>query len=451
MSLRARLALLLLMLLAVPAVHAQDGPAQDGPARKGGEVHVPFNVSFWRGVSLGDALAGSDTTKRVVHYLSLNLPYGEADRLDGIAVGLLSSVYERSARGIMLSGFANVAGEDAAGFQVAGLANVAGERMRGLQLSTLANVAGEDGWGIQGAGLANVGGESFRGVQVAGLANVGGESLQGIQLAGLANVGGEEVGGLQGAVVANVAGESMWGIQTAGIANVAGEAMRGIQAAGLANVVGEDAVGIQAAGLANVTGKTLRGVQVGLINVAAESEGLQVGVVNAAGEQRGVPVGLYSRTEGVPVYLDVWTDETAALHVGLRTGSATVSNYVGIGTRPFADAPFRWDLMAGLGVERPIRGGTSWGLDLTAHLLLAEDFGDAGGLYRLRGLLLHDLSDRLAVFGGPALSVLVSDEPDGLAPYTLFEREGDTDVRGWLGAVAGVRVRVTSPWGGWRD
>ena len=415
------LALALLVLFAVPA-SAQTSDDY---------VRVPFNVSLWRGISLGDAIA-QDTSQRVLHHVSLNLPHGQADRLEGVAVGVFATVYEESAYGVQLAGLANVAGEEAGAIQIAGLANVVGENLRGVQASGLANVVGESGGFVQAAGLANIAGERFGGVQGAGLANIAGEDFSGIQASGLANVtGGNTIG-----------------VQAAGLANIAGESMLGIQSAGLANISGEDLVGLQGA-VFNVVGGTLRGVQAGVVNVAAESAGLQLGMVNVAGEQRGVPVGLYSRTGGVPVRLDVWTDETAALHVGVRSGSATVTNYVGVSARPLSGAAFRWGVFAGLGIEQPLGPRSAWGIDAFVQGLFAEDFGDVGGtLVRLRATLNQSLNDRVAVFGGPALSLFLSDTygGDDLAPFSVYDRQPDpgedgTFVRIWPGLEAGLRIR----------
>jgi hypothetical protein len=432
MSRSLRLAFLLLLAAPVAAQPAPD------------YVRIPFNVSFWRGISVGDAVA-ADTSRKVLHHVSLNLPAGRADRLEGVAVGVFSTVYEESAYGVQAAGLANVAGEESAVIQVAGLANVVGEGLTGVQLAGLANISGGRLQGIQVSGLANVAGEGGGFLQAAGLANVAGERFAGVQAAGLASVAGERFRGIQSAGLANIAGENVEGAQAAGLANIAGEDLRGVQSAGLANIVGEDLVGLQTS-LFNVVGGRMRGGQVGLVNVAATSAGLQVGLVNVAGEQRGVPVGLYSRTEGVPVRLDVWTDETAALHVGVRSGSAVVSNYVGISARPFADAALRWGAFAGLGVERPFDDRTAWGLDAFVHGLFAEDFGDgASTLVRLRFIVTRVLSPGVAVFGGPAASLFISDEDDGssLAPFSVFEDEGSTFVRAWPGLEVGLRIRIT--------
>jgi hypothetical protein len=81
------------------------------------------------------------------------------------------------------------------------------------------------------------------------------------------------------------------------------------------------------------------------------------------------------------------------------------------------------------------------------HGLFAEDFGDVGGaLVRLRATLTQALSDRVAVFGGPALSLFLSDDfdGDGLAPFSVYDdATGDGFVRLWPGLEAGLRLRIT--------
>jgi hypothetical protein len=432
------LRLALLLLIGAP-VAAQPAPDL---------VRIPVDIGIWRHVSLSDALL-RDTTQRALNHVALALPLHQAGQLEGVAVGVFGTAYEESVVGIQASGLANVAGGDAAAVQVAGLANVVGERMTGVQASGLANVAGGEMRGLQAAGLANVIGENGGFVQAAGLANIAGERFVGIQASGLANIVGEEFRGIQSSGLGNIAGENADGLQVAGIANIAGENVRGLQSAGIANIAGEDLLGVQAA-LFNVVGETMRGAQFGLVNVASESAGLQVGLVNVAGEQRGVPIGLYSRTGGVPVHLDVWTDETAALHVGVRSGSAVVSNYVGISARPFADAALRWGAFVGLGVEQPIGRRTAWGLDAFAHSLFAEDFGGSASTpIRLRFAVARDLGGRLSIFGGPALSLFLSDEDDGesLAPFSIYD-DANADgtggfVRMWPGLEAGLRIRIT--------
>jgi hypothetical protein len=433
-----RFALLLLAaLLAAPSASSQDEPRPD-------YLRVPVDVSVWHRVSLGHAIARGDTTRPILHHLSLNLPLGTAGRLEGVALGVFGSAYTEDVVGAQLSGLGNVAGGSVRGLQAAGLGNVAGDRLAGLQIAGLGNVAGDGGGILQAAGFGNVAGGGFGGIQASGFGNVIGGEGRGLQTGGFGNIVGDGYGGLQVAGFGNIVGNGLGGLQAAGFGNIVGDGVVGIQVAGLGNIAGEDLAGLQVAGLGNIVGGTLRGLQVGAVNIAAASAGVQVGLVNVAGEQRGIPVGLYSRSGGVPVHADVWADETGALLASLRSGSAIVTNYFGVGVRPFTGGPFRWDVHAGLGVVQPLGERMEWGVEAFAHALFAEDFsgGWQGGLYRLRVPLAYELRPTLRVVGGPSLSVLVSDR-GGLAPYAVVEREGAPWVRGWAGGFLGLRFRLT--------
>jgi|GEM_PF-2668053 len=434
---RASLSLLLVALFVAPAASGQDEPHPD-------YLRVPVDVSVWHRVSLGHAIARGDTTRPILHHLALNVPFGTAARLEGVALGVFGSVYTEDVWGLQASGLGNVAGRDASGIQAAGLGNVAGGRLVGAQFAGLGNVAGDGGGGVQAAGFGNVAGGRFTGVQAGGFGNVIGDGGGGVQAAGFGNIAGDAYQGVQAAGFGNIVGDDLRGVQSAGLGNIVGDALFGIQVAGLGNIVGEDLLGVQVAGLGNITGGTMRGLQVGAVNVAAASAGVQVGLVNVAGEGRGIPVGLVSITGGVPIHADVWADETGALLASLRSGNAVVTNYAGLGARPFVGEAFRWDLHVGLGVVRPLGARAEWGVEAFAHALFAEDFsgGARGGLYRLRVPLAAALGSHVRVFGGPSLSVLAS-SAEGLAPYTLFEREGSRSVRGWVGGFLGLRLRLT--------
>lgn len=407
-------------------------------------VHVPFNVSIWRGISIGDAIAGDPGVR---HSISLALPYGEADRLTGVSLALFGSVYRQDVSGLQLSGLGNVAGSSTLGLQAAGLGNVSGDRLSGIQLAGLANVAGGRLRGIQLAGLANVA-EGLSGIQASGLASISGDATAGFQAAGLASVAGERMFGIQASGLANIAGDDLRGWQMAGVANITGDDVRGIQTGGVANIAGDDLIGFQTAGLANIVGGTMRGVQVAAVNVAVRSTGVQIGLVNVAGKQDGLPIGLFSVAADIPVHLEIWTDETAAIQIGVRSGSATISNYFALAARPASGAEYRWAVTAGLGYQRPAGERTQWGVDLLSSAVIAENLNQvSGSLLRLRIRGMMDLGSDVSLFAGPAVNLWVSRREDGagLAPYTLAERTGDTSLRLWPGLEAGLRISLGRP------
>ena len=80
------------------------------------------------------------------------------------------------------------------------------------------------------------------------------------------------------------------------------------------------------------------------------------------------------------------------------------------------------------------------------HGLFAEDFGGSvSTLARLRFIVTRAVGRQAAVFGGPAISLFVSDEHDGsdLAPFSIYDDAGDTFVRVWPGLEAGLRIRIS--------
>jgi len=426
------------------------------------DVHVPVNISLWRGISIGDAVAGPDARERVVHNLSIAIPVGEAGRLDGVALAVGGTAYHGDVRGIQISGLASVAGGRLIGVQTSGLANVAGGTMSGAQVAGLANIAGDGGGilqlaglanisgegfiGLQAAGLASITGESMRGLQGAGLASIGGGQFQGIQMAGLAAISGEYFSGVQMAGLAAVSGGDLVGIQSSGLAGIVGDYLMGIQLSGLASIAGDGLLGLQAAGLVNISGGPVRGIQVAPFNIAGDRAGVQLGVVNVSGEDGGIPIGIFSRVAAVPVYGEVWVDETAALFAGVRSGTTSISNVAGVGVRPFGESAYRWSAAFGIGYERAPEMRIGWGVEALGQSVFTENFSAVtGGLVQLRGRAFYPISAAASLFAGPSLSLWISrrDDGEGLAPFTLTETEGPTYTRLWGGVFAGVRVRLT--------
>lgn len=131
---------------------------------------------------------------------------------------------------------------------------------------------------INGPMLAVIGNRAdfVNGLQAAAIYNISGE-VHGAQGAGIFNMS-DNVNGFQGAGIFNKA-QNVNGAQGAGIFNYA-ENFRGAQGAGIFNI-SKDFKGVQAAAIANYARKLEKGsLQVGLVNIAGESEGFQIGLVN---------------------------------------------------------------------------------------------------------------------------------------------------------------------------
>ncbi|MGI9174675.1 MAG: hypothetical protein ACR2GR_05105 [Rhodothermales bacterium] len=442
MPLLLRLCWCWILLLPVSSLLAQT------PERTLRGHYVPVNLSLIPSVSL-NRLVSERPERDVYNTISLGVLGSKAARLEGIALaGGWTSISEEVG-GVMVAGLANVAGENLHGGQLAGLANVVGAGGSGIQAAGLANVAGEAFGGIQASGLANVTGDAGWGAQVAGFANIIGEGASAGQVAGFANIAGGAMGGAQVAGFANVAGENAWGAQVAGFANVAGETLHGAQVAGFVNVAGEQA-DVQVAGFANVTGEEMRGLQVaGLANVAPVVRGVQVAPFNRAEEHTGLPIGLVSYVDRVGLHLDTWVDETGALLSAVRSGNRWFSNFAGVRARLLGDEAYRWGWVGGLGIHQALGDRTYGTLDAMYHQLVSQSFRHWDQrLVRLRATVGYRFSDRLALFGGPSLTALFSDEDGGgdLAPWSIYERAWSrTSVQVWPGFALGVRTRIRAP------
>lgn len=373
-----------------PALAQERGEAQ--------YVHVPVNVSFVPGISIGDMMTDGMEDPRVVNGLSLNLFAGYAYRLEGVEFGGIWNGYRESVRGVQYAGVANTNGQDLQGIQFAGIANV-----------------------VVGAAL---------GAQFAGVTNLVRGATTGVQFAG----------------VVNAIGAPSTGVQFAGVANLTDGPFTGGQFAGVVNAVRGDVGVIQTAGVVNVVGGALSGVQIaGVVNVARDVTGVQIGLVNVSETNTGVPIGLVSYVGDVGLRFDVWAEETGFVYAAARSGNRRVANFFGVGTRPAGNEDGRFGIVAGLGYEAPLSRRAFLTVDGLTSNVFSDDFDDGDNLLvRLRLTAGFRPSDYVAVFAGPSLNFFVSDDMDAetFAPYTPLTsfREGDYTGALWAGFSAGLRI-----------
>ena len=298
-------------------------------------ISIPFNVSLWRNLSIGDALARSGQKKVSVNGLALGLVAGRSAKLRGIDLSIISSEYTEDVWGAQASGLCNVVSGDASALQISGLCNVVEGSLKGVQLTGLVNVVDGDVNVAQISGLANVVDGDVNAAQISGLANVVDGGMGGFQASGLTNVVDGDVNAAQISGLANVVDGRMNGFQASGLANVVDREVRGAQVSGLVNVTDGSLTGIQASGLVNIndgnvfgtqvsalmnithgelhgaqfagflnlTDSDIRGAQLGgIFNVnIGDLQGVQIcGLLNAAiGSVRGMQIsGFYNRTVG---------------------------------------------------------------------------------------------------------------------------------------------------------
>lgn len=118
--------------------------------------------------------------------------------------------------------------------------------------------------------------KNIRAIQASSLMNITSGSVLGIQSAGLFNTA-KSVNGIQDAGLFSTT-ENLNGVQASGLFNIATKKANGVQAAGLFNVA-DEVNGVQAAGLFNCARK-VSGLQLGVVNIAEESDGVALGLLN---------------------------------------------------------------------------------------------------------------------------------------------------------------------------
>jgi hypothetical protein len=373
---------------------------------------------------------------------------GAPERHEAFSLGIFPSIRSRSDEILVQhAAFSLVAtaADRVQGAQISIAANLASADVRGLQMTVGSNLAGGPISGMQ----VSVGGNLARGVAGPGQLSVGGNVSEGKVRGAQTSVGfnvATALQGVQSTVGFNVAGP-MQGLQMSVGANVATQA-RGMQLAVGPNVAAEMhglqlSVGPQVANkldgaqisLINVGG-TVEGAQIGLINVAKEVTGTQVGLVNVAGKMKGAPIGLVSVAGNG--YNHVWAmaNDTSHLAVGLTSGGSRLYTTVEAGVRPDGGL---WTYGLGLGWHAPLGHGLFLDVDTTALSARGTAVGtdSLGLIVRSRALMGVELLPRLALVGGPTLSVLPIGEPDDVTRLNTFE-VGSLPL--WPGLTLGIRI-----------
>ncbi|WP_304608697.1 caspase family protein [Hyalangium versicolor] len=406
---------------AVPLVSA---PAGEVAAAGPGRVLVPVNVGFLPGMSLNAVKSGGAPVENRAAFGVMN--DGTA-LVGGLAMGLVSNMYEEEVRGVSMAFAVNTAGGSVRGSQASLALNVAGENVDGLQMTAGVNIAGGDvRVGQLGVGL-----------------NVAGGRVSGTQLSAGVNVAAKDVKGVQGAAGVNVAGAALRGVQASAGMNWAGGAVTGVQAAAGFNRA-ESVRGVQFAVL-NVSGD-VTGAQVGLINVGKVVNGAQVGLINVAEEVKGVPVGLLTFEEKGQLHLEYWASDIQLANLAVKFGGKYVYTSLMAGIGP-DDRMQRFTLGLALGVHIPL--GTRFWLDMdlggSGVHAVKDPWRGNNLLAQGRAMFGFQVAPRFAVFGGPTYNTYFTFNGDPRNKLTtmpvreyLFDNE--TSMQYWPGVQLGVRL-----------
>ncbi|HWB81881.1 MAG TPA: hypothetical protein VG755_43260, partial [Nannocystaceae bacterium] len=219
------------------------------------------------------------------------------------------------------------------------------------------------------------------------------------------------IDGVSLGMFASIVEEEMHGVQgSAGVAVTRGT-VEGWQFGQVFNHAG-GLIGAQTGFINNVK-KLERGAQLGFVNVGDEVKGVQLGVFNWAKDAKA-SVGLFTLTKKGNVHPEIWTGDVAAINLGLRFPARYTYSFLNIGIHP-AGKGSGYQFGLGWGGHVPLGGTKAFmDIDLSGHVVLEsvnKVRGKPGGLGMLRIMFGYQFFDRLAVFGGPTLSVFAHGRP----------------------------------------
>lgn len=275
------------------------------------------------------------------------------------------------------------------------------------------------------------------------------DQLQGVEIGAGVGLVKEEVVGAQIDALASLSEGTVRGVQLSSLFSFAGSNTIGWQASGVLNYSG--AVTGAQVGTLNITG-ALMGTQVGVVNWSDRGRGFQLGVVNLSDDLDGEALGVFSWSKRSGVFdAEVWSADTGLLNAGVRFGTKHIYNLFFVSAVPTADTA-AWAPGYGLGAHFPITERFSMDVDFTmqapnVHARIRD--GQAPDvLYSIRVAPALQLTDTLALFGGPSLNFLHDPGPStasSLAPSYAWQltTEDGTDrarVYAWLGAFIGLRA-----------
>ncbi|CAG5071398.1 hypothetical protein DYBT9623_03428 [Dyadobacter sp. CECT 9623] len=275
-----------------------------------------------------------------------------------------------------------------------------------------------------------------------------------LEVGSFVNVVRGNVKGFQLAGISNIVGRNVSGFQYANFLNLTLGNFHGFQGTNVINYTGGNFSGFQLAGVGNVVVGTLRGYQLSLSYNYANTvrSGHQIGIVNYADSSATVPFGLFSyvRRNGYRRY-EFATDEFSYFSTAFKTGVSRFYNIFALSFNGTATGKPLGSLGYGFGTAQPLGKGWAANADLTGSVVFfknqeIEDIDT--GIFRLSVSIEKKLTNKFALFAGPALSLLTSATPNilkttdkkGLQPIWLGTSAGPAQqVYHWLGFQAGIR------------
>lgn len=273
--------------------------------------------------------------------------------------------------------------------------------------------------GLEIGGLFNIDKKEVKYVQVAGLFNAVGGPVKGVQVAGVNNLVLDSVKAMQVAGVNNLVKGKMYGLQVAGVYNHVTDSVKGMQVAGVGNFTNRKTGGIQVAGVANIARRQMNGVQVaGVLNYAKRLRGVQIGLINIADTSEGYSIGLINIVLKGYHKLAVSANEYQHIQVAFKTGNAKLYSILQAGMN-LGDSNKLYSFGYGLGTELPLNRKKSFTFnpELSSQYLYLGSWDYMNLLNRMQFNFSLRLGRYVSLFGGPAFSLLVSDQSTRVAGY----------------------------------
>jgi hypothetical protein len=358
-----------------------------------------FQISFIHPIGTNGIDASGYENK-----LSLNILAGYAGGLSGVEFGGFSNIISENVQGIQLAGFDNIVGNNFEGFQSSGFVNIVNGKSDGAQFTGFTNIVRKKGVGIQLAGFSNIAGNDYMGIQACGFVNFVGKELTGAQLAGFTNI--------------------------------SKDASDGFQIAGFANIVSNNFHGAQVCGFLNIA-QNLNGLQLGVINIS-----------DSVGE--GIPIGFLSIVKKGYHKIEISSNETFNINIGLKTGMEQFYNIFSFGMK-VNHGNHRWGIGYGVGTKFRLYDKIDMNIDLSTHGILNNDWWDHGyhSLNKLEITISKQFEEHLTIFVGPSFNMNISNKKDSegnlidnnIAPWTSYEtiRKNRTKINMYPGFRVGFR------------
>lgn len=209
--------------------------------------------------------------------------------------------------------------------------------------------------------------------------------------------------------------------------------------------------GIQASVISNVALEKLNGIQASILfNYATKINGLQIGLVNVAKESEGISIGLFSFIIDGYHELDFFTNRLYSYNVSFKTGKEVFYNIFQAATiLKHSDSEHGVNSI-GYGIGSSVGSGERkfvTDIDLTVNTLWDQNFSAFNEMLwvRLDIIPSFKVSGPIYIFGGPTLDLLGFNQEFAEKAAGIKTSKFNFDYRQysgivWMGYKVGVRI-----------